>query len=56
MQDVIDFLYGMKGMTLYGDCLLWLFLISNLTAVLSYFSIPVVVGYFIYKRKAQSIS
>jgi diguanylate cyclase (GGDEF)-like protein/PAS domain S-box-containing protein len=57
MQDVIDFLFGSKGMMPHGYCflwnpsLLWLFVISNLITALSYFSIPLALGFFAYKRK-----
>ena len=57
MQDIIDFLLGTHGMMPHGYCflwkpsLLWLFVISNAVTALSYFSIPLALGFFAYKRK-----
>jgi diguanylate cyclase (GGDEF)-like protein/PAS domain S-box-containing protein len=56
-QNVIDFLLGNDGMMPHGYCflwnepLLWLFVISNAVTALSYFSIPLALGFFAYKRK-----
>ena len=60
MQDIIDFLFGTHGMMPHGYCflwqpfLLWLFVISNAVTALSYFSIPITLGFFAYKRKDVS--
>jgi PAS domain S-box-containing protein len=60
MQDIIDFLFGTNGMMPHGYCflwkpsLLWLFVISNAITALSYFSIPLALGFFAYKRKDVS--
>ena len=57
MKDIIDFLFGSHGMMPHGYCflwkpsLLWLFVISNAVTALSYFSIPIALSYFAYKRK-----
>jgi diguanylate cyclase (GGDEF)-like protein/PAS domain S-box-containing protein len=57
MKDIIDFLFGANGMMPHGYCflwkpsLLWLFVISNAVTALSYFSIPLALGFFAYKRK-----
>ncbi|MDO9104790.1 MAG: EAL domain-containing protein [Methylovulum sp.] len=57
MQDAIDFLFGTEGMMPHGYCflwnpsLLWLLVISNSVTALSYFSIPLALGFFAYKRK-----
>ena len=57
MKDIIDFLFGTDGMMPHGYCflwkpsLLWLFVISNAFTALSYFSIPLALGFFAYKRK-----
>lgn len=56
MQDVIDFLFATKQMMPHGSCflwdpaLLWLMVIANLVTALSYFSIPLALGFFVYKR------
>ena len=57
MQIIIDFLLGTDGMMPHGYCfrwntsLLWLFVISNVVIALSYFSIPLALVFFAYKRK-----
>lgn len=57
MQDLIQFLFGTAEFMPHGFCflwqpqLLWLFVVSNLVIALSYFSIPVALSYFVYKRK-----
>jgi diguanylate cyclase (GGDEF)-like protein/PAS domain S-box-containing protein len=62
MQDVVDFLFDGKGIMMsHGYCflwkpsLLWLFVISNLLTALSYFFIPLALGFFAYKRKDFSL-
>lgn len=60
MQTIIDFLLDTEGMMPHGYCfrwnpsLLWLFVISNVVTALSYFSIPLALGFFAYKRKDVS--
>ena len=57
MQTVIEFLLGKDGMMPHGYCflwntsLLWLFALSNIVTALSYFSIPIALVFFAYKRK-----
>ncbi|MGZ8223363.1 MAG: PAS domain S-box protein [Methylobacter sp.] len=60
MQSIIDFLIdflGVKGFIPHGYCLswdpllLWLHLISDLLITLSYYSIPLILVYFIRQRK-----
>lgn len=56
MHDIVDFLFGSKEMMLHGYCFLWntfllrLFVISNVVTALSYFSIPVALAFFAYRR------
>ncbi|MFI3219547.1 MAG: PAS domain S-box protein, partial [Methylococcales bacterium] len=57
MMGVIDFLFSSKGMMPHGYCflwnpvLLWVFVVSNITTALAYFSIPIALSVFVYLRK-----
>ncbi|MCX7086930.1 MAG: PAS domain S-box protein [Methylococcales bacterium] len=57
MMGVIDFLFHSKGMMPHGYCflwnpvLLWVFVVSNITTALAYFSIPIALSVFVYLRK-----
>ncbi|MDD2660917.1 MAG: EAL domain-containing protein [Methylococcales bacterium] len=57
MQDVIDFLFGAKGMMPLGYSfqwnrfLLWLFAISNAVIAASFFSISFALSILVYKRR-----
>ncbi len=57
MQNLIDFLLGTSELMPHGYCfrwdlsLLWLFVGSNTITALSYFSIPLALAFFAYKRK-----
>lgn len=57
MQALIQFLFGAEEFMPHGFCflwkpqLLWLFVVSDLVIALAYFSIPLAMGYFVYKRQ-----
>jgi signal transduction histidine kinase len=57
MQALIQFLFGVEEFMPHGFCflwkpqLLWLFVISDVAIALAYFSIPLALGYFLYKRQ-----
>lgn len=57
MQQLIDF-FGIKGFLPHGYCLswspvlLWLHVIADILITLSYYSIPLILIYFIRKRKS----
>lgn len=57
MHEVIQSLFQANNFMPHGSCflwdpkLLWLFVISDGTIVLSYFSIPIALSYFVYRRK-----
>ncbi|MDP2903086.1 MAG: EAL domain-containing protein [Methylovulum sp.] len=61
MQDWINFLLDTKEYMPHGFCflwkptVLWLTVISNLIIALSYFSIPIALSYFAYKRKGVDV-
>jgi len=56
-QQAVDFLFNSTGMMPHGYCflwnpsILWLFTVSNVVTALSYFSIPIALASFAYKRK-----
>lgn len=57
MHEVIQSLFQAHNFMPHGSCflwdpkLLWLYVISDGTIVLSYFSIPIALSYFVYRRK-----
>ncbi len=57
MQELMKFLFGSADLMPHGNCflwqpgLLWLTVTANTVIALAYFSIPVALLYFVYKRK-----
>ena len=57
MQELMKFLFGSADLMPHGNCflwqpgLLWLTVTANIVIALAYFSIPVALLYFVYKRK-----
>ncbi len=56
-QDFLNFLFSPQGFMPHGFCfqwqpiILWLTVVSDLVIFLAYLSIPIALGYFVYKRK-----
>ncbi len=61
MQDWLSFLLETKEYMPHGFCflwqpdVLWIIVVSNVIIALSYFSIPVALSYFVYKRQGVDI-
>ncbi len=59
MLEIINFLFGTNGMMPHGMCflwnpsLLWIVVIGNAVTAIAYFSIPITMAYFAYKRKGN---
>lgn len=57
MQELMKFLFGSADLMPHGNCflwqpsLLWLTVTANIVIALAYFSIPVALLYFVFKRK-----
>lgn len=57
MHELILFLFGSEQYMPHGYCflwqknVLWTLVVADLTIALAYFSIPVALGYFVYRRK-----
>lgn len=57
MQELMQFLFGSADLMPHGNCflwrpgLLWLTVIANTVIALAYFSIPIALLYFVYRRK-----
>ncbi len=57
MQELLEFLFGSADLMPHGYCMqwqpgsIWLTITANIVIALAYFSIPLALLYFVYKRK-----